>query len=135
MKSSMRIRRESAVPKPPVLIYLSHAFGGKKENVDHVAKQIQALYRDHICSTAIRYHNAVFVSPIHALGFIYDLVPYDQGLDNCIELLKHCQLMITFRGYDESVGVKAEKAYCQAHGIPVIDYDEFRFNLRRGSIL
>ena len=121
--------------KKPTLIYLSHAFGGDPANTQDVEQRIRQLYRDHICSMSIRHHKVIFVSPLHALGFLYDLVPYQQGLDNCLELLDRCKLMVTFKGHDQSTGVLAEKAYCAAHGIPVIDFEELRFNLRRGSIL
>lgn len=92
-------------------IYISHPYGGKKENEHKVETIIKDLVRQNPKHT--------YISPIHAFSFMYDFVgDYQQGLDMCIELLKKCDYMIVYGNHKESRGCTAEIKYALDNGIP-----------------
>lgn len=89
-------------------IYISHKYGNKKENKDRVQAIIKEL--------VTKYHDYLFISPIHALGFLYDDVDYEKGMEYCLELLSVCDEMWVCS--EDSRGVLIEKEYCKTAGIP-----------------
>lgn len=93
------------------LVYISHVYGGKKENKEHAEDIIIKLIKE--------YPDITFVSPIHALGFTYDLLTYEDGMRHCLALLDMCDEMWTIQGHDKSRGVQMEIDYCKAHRIPL----------------
>ena len=93
-----------------ILIYISHAYGGKEENKAEVEKIVRQLVIDEPEHT--------YLSPIHATGFLYNDVPYDQGLQMCLKLLSRCDKMYVYKPYEGSQGVKAEIRYAREHAIP-----------------
>lgn len=95
------------------VVYISHQFGGKKENYDKVTELVTKL--------SIMYPEICFVSPIHATGFMYDKVSYEQGMEYCLTLLDMCDEMWVFGEFSESIGCMIEKEYCKAHNIPIIE--------------
>ena len=92
-------------------IYLSHPYGGKPDNLD----AIDALLR-HL---AIDDPDNTYLSPVHCFGGLYNAVPYPRGLDMCLDLLSVCDRMVVYGDWRDSVGCRAEMAYCKKHGIPV----------------
>lgn len=60
-----------------------------------------------------------FVSPIHILGPLYDAIPYIDGLDLCLSLLRRCDGIIMCGDWQHSRGCMAEYGYAKASGIPV----------------
>ena len=98
------------------MIYVSHPYGGLKENKRKVEGIVRSL-------TAI-YPGITFVSPIHTFGFIYDEVTYEAGLNMCIELLSKCNKMYVCGDYESSKGCKEEIKYCEEHNIPHLIYDD-----------
>jgi hypothetical protein len=90
------------------LIYISHEYGGKQENIDKVELLVRTL------SKIYPYHT--FVSPIHAFGFMYEDAPYEIGMRYCLDLLSKCSLMWVFENH--SRGVEAEIKFCEEHDIP-----------------
>lgn len=76
------------------LFYVSHPYGGKPENEKAVQAVIEELKEKHIpISTdfpTMYYSNVEFVSPIQLLGPLYDAMPYLEGLNLCLSLLKRC---------------------------------------------
>lgn len=85
-------------------IYISHPYGGKEENKEHVETIIKQLVWEH--------PNHLFISPIHALGFLYRDVEYKVGLNWCLELLDMCDEMWVFGDYLESKGCVEEIKHC-----------------------
>lgn len=92
------------------MIYISHPFGGLKENVLKVEKIIESLVEE--------YPDETFVSPIHCFGFMYDTVDYDKGLDMCLELLSKCDKMLVFGDWCTSTGCMTEITYANIRNIP-----------------
>ena len=91
-------------------IYVSHAFGGKQENIDEITSIIREA-RKH-------FPNALFVSPVHCFGFLYDDTEYIEGMNMTLWLLHHCDVMISFG--EISRGVQIEIDFCQKHKKPYL---------------
>ena len=89
--------------------YLAHPFEGKPENKEEVEKIIKALMA--------KEKDVVYISPIHCLGFLYDTMQYEDGMELCFELMNLCDELILCDGWQESKGCKLEWAYAAKHGI------------------
>ncbi len=92
-----------------MLIYCSHKFGGKMENAKDVETKIKKLQLADPSNT--------YISPIHAFGFMYHDVPYETGLEMCLDLLRRCDKMVVLS--EKSKGVNIEIGYCISARIPV----------------
>jgi hypothetical protein len=114
----MKDRRERTMK-----VYLAHSFGGKQENIDHASQVITNMYKTH--GVALMKNRITLVSPLHALGLIYEIVPYDEGMRMCYELLEDCDLLVYIDNYDQSKGVHLEREYCRKMDIMVMEFDTF----------
>ena len=85
-------------------IYISHPFGGKQENKEHIETIIKQLIYENPQHT--------YISPVHAFGFLYNEVDYQSGLNWCLDLLDMCDEMLVFGDYNESKGCVAEIKHC-----------------------
>lgn len=94
------------------IIYVSHPFGNKKENV----KNIEYIIR-HEQKSFPKY---IFFSPVHCFGFLYEDVSYQEGLNMCLTMLDKCDEMWVFGDIRNSVGCQAEVQYCKEHKIPYL---------------
>ena len=92
-----------------MLIYCSHKFGGKLENAKAAEVKIKRLQLADPSNT--------YISPIHAFGFMYNDVSYEDGIDMCLDLLAKCDKMIVLS--EMSKGVSAEIKFCTENEIPV----------------
>ena len=81
-----------------MMIYCSHKYGGSEENKCICEEKVKALQLADLENT--------YISPIHALGFLYDVVSYEQGMELCIDLLSVCDKMVVLS--EHSKGVKIE---------------------------
>jgi hypothetical protein len=72
-------------------VYVAHPYGGKEENKILVENIILGLIPTN--------NNTLFISPIHALGYLYEALPYDEAMDYCFELLKGCRDLILCDGW------------------------------------
>lgn len=93
------------------IIYLSHDYSGKEENKRHIEKVIKQLIR--------MFPDHTFLSPVHALGFTYHDLPYDEGMRHCLALLDMCDENWYVKGYCSGKGCNMEQEYSIAHRIPV----------------
>jgi hypothetical protein len=93
------------------LIYVAHPFNGEKENVEKVEKIIRRLLTDN--------PDTVFLSPLHATGFYYHDVPYDVGMEHCLEMLRRCDELWLCEGWENSRGCGIEYSYARGTGIPI----------------
>lgn len=98
------------------IIYVGHPFGNKKYNVEHLKKIISELIIEHPDET--------FISPVIAFGFAYDLVSYEKGMDDCLNLLSHAKKMIMISdpngdSIESSKGCLIEIQYCKDNNIPI----------------
>lgn len=91
------------------LIYLSHNYGGKESNKQHIELVMKSLVK--------RYPDYTFLSPVHALGFLYDYISYEDGMRHCLALLDMCDECWFIDGYNNSQGVNIEREYCARYGI------------------
>ena len=92
-------------------IYLSHPFGGKFKNQYKVGRIMQKLVSE--------YPDYLFISPIHCFGHLYWSVPYDVGLNQCLELLRLCDEIWILHDDGKSKGVAAERDFALKYGIPI----------------
>jgi len=98
------------------IVYLSYQYGGLEENKTKLESIIRELVK--------QYPDYVFLSPIHALGFLYGDLPYERGIEHCLTLLDLCDCMYTFGEYSMSRGCMIEKAYCERYKIPIVDMEK-----------
>lgn len=92
------------------LVYISHPYGGKKENI----LSIEQIMRELISKNP----SQVYISPVHLYGWLYDEMYYVEGLQLCIDLLSRADKMLVYGDCDKSQGCLAEIAYCRANAIP-----------------
>lgn len=104
------------VDKYDKLIYISHAFGGKEDNL----KEIEALIR--ACKK--KYPNYLFFSPCHTFGFLYDETDYIEGLEMCLYLLEYKCDEMWYVADEKSKGVQAELVACKQFDIPCYEIKE-----------
>ena len=91
-----------------MMVYISHAYGGKEENKAEIEAIIGRLVKADPEQT--------YISPVHAYGFLYADVPYDTGMKYCTDLLAKCEEMWVFG--EHSRGVMEEIKFCEENGIP-----------------
>jgi len=92
------------------LVYISHPFGGKEENLIEIQAIIEniLLNRDDVTP----------ISPVHSFGFLYDFLSYTKGLGLCLDLLCKCDEMWVYGDYLTSKGCRTEIAFCESCNIP-----------------
>lgn len=96
------------------LIYVAHPYGGAKENKESVGNIVREFYQ--------MFPRDIFISPIHAFGFMYEDVDYKTGLFYCLNMLKQCDLLIMCPGWEESRGCMAEWELATLLQIPIVEY-------------
>lgn len=82
-----------------MLIYCSHKYEGKKENIDRATQIIKELQKNDIENT--------YVSPLHAFSFLdYNEIGYEEEMQLCEDLLMMCDKLLVLS--DKSKGVERE---------------------------
>lgn len=92
-----------------MLIYCAHCYGGEEKNkllAETKIKKLQSNNKEH-----------TFISPIHAFGFNYHSLSYDEGMELCFSLLSKCDALLVLS--EESKGVGREITYARQHSIPI----------------
>ena len=94
------------------IVYISHPFQNNPKNVKEIEEIIYRLRK--------RFPNYLFISPVHAFGFLYSSTTYEEGLNMTLFLLETCadEMWIFGKDWRNSTGVKAEIEYCMQHNIP-----------------
>ena len=98
-----------------MIIYVSHAFGGKPENLERAKKithdlQVADLENTYIC-------------PLLALSHLeYNEVGYDDEMNLCIDLLSECDRLIV--ASEISKGVAREIGFAKLVGMEVFKLEE-----------
>ena len=110
LKEKPKKQITNTTPKYEKVIYISHPFQGKKENVEKIQNHIFNLKKD--------FPNYLFLSPVNCFGFEYDKMPYEQGLCECLWLLSKVDEMWVFGDFETSKGCLAEIDFCKVHNIP-----------------
>lgn len=109
-KKAQEFIQELKTIKYKKVIYVSHPYSGKQENLASIEKIMQILVQ--------KMPNYLFLSPVHAFGFEYNFLPYEQGLNQCLWLLSKCDEMLVFGDYTQSRGCQREIQYCEENKIP-----------------
>jgi len=94
------------------MIYVGHPFGGIHDNKAKVEKKVGDWVE--------KYPHMTFISPVHAFGFLYNDVTYEDGMEFCLELLSQCEAVIFCQGWENSRGCTMEMMHARKHNIPVI---------------
>jgi len=92
------------------VIYVAHPYGGEESNkaqVEQLVKGLIDIYPDYC-----------FLSPIHAIGFTYDILDYDEGMEHCFTLLDLCSEIWIF---GDSKGTRLEREYAKRYKIPIVE--------------
>lgn len=80
----------------------------------------------------LRDKSRTYVSPIHNYGFMYmDGDKYQEGLDICLDLLDHCDIVLMCGDYRNSRGCKGELARAKENGLPAFNITEWLLYLER----
>lgn len=131
------------------LIYVAHPYGGDEKNAMAVKQIIEDLTEGNhpmLANKIPAYHtvsdpriqaiseiqanelmNAVYVSPIHQQGFMYEGTPYLTGLQKCLVLLSRCDMLLLCGNWKRSKGCMAELGYAMARHKPIIFEDSDNF--------
>ena len=99
------------------LIYVSCKFGGDKKRVEYCENVIKELIKRDRESGI---NDRIYVSPLHTFGWLFNDVPYEEGLDWCLDLLSKCDTMIVLEDFETSRGCNVEIGYCKSKGIPIV---------------
>ena len=97
-----------------MLIYCAHRFGGESYNKSFAEMKILELQKTDRANT--------YISPIHAFGFMYESLSYDEGMELCLSLLKRCDKLLVLS--EESEGVRREIEFAEQNGIPIEKIEE-----------
>lgn len=117
------------------LVYVAHPYGGDEKNAQAVKQIIEDLTEGNhpllANHTIIAMHTsdgipsiellqAVYVSPIHQQGFMYEGTPYLAGLQKCLELLRRCDVLLLCGDWQNSKGCLAEFGFAMARKMPIV---------------
>lgn len=94
-------------------VYVSHKYGGDKNNLKEVEEIIRTQQKKH--------PNYMFISPLHMFSFLYNDMSYEDGLEFCLYQLAECdEIWVTGEKWYDSTGVIKEIEYANAHKIDVL---------------
>ena len=105
--------------KKKKLIYISGKYKGKEEYKQKFETVIKGLVELEKERTNNKEYDYVFISPIHAFGFLYDEVSYEEGIEYCLALLDRCDEIWMMDNWEESKGACIEFGYAKARGIHI----------------
>lgn len=105
---------------PQGICYLSHPYGGLKDNVTRCgifANKVQKVLGQ----------SATIVSPVHNFSWLSyreetNTQGYWEDMVHCIRLLSLSDFMILGEGWEESLGCYVEYIYAVTHQIPVYTF-------------
>ena len=97
-----------------MLIYCAHYYGGDRKAKAYAARKICKMQLGDLQNT--------YISPIHALGYLYTLLDYDAGMELCYDLLMACDKLMVISPPSE--GVMREIKMAKLLHIPVEYADE-----------
>lgn len=97
------------------LVYISHPYGGDDGNLRKTETDV-TYYR-------AKNQHTLPISPVLMWRKLYYMLPYEDGLEMCLDLLSRCDRLYLCKGWQASRGCMAEWAFAVAKGIP-IEYEE-----------
>lgn len=99
-----------------VKVYFAHPFQGSKDNVTELERIVRSVVTKNNENCEI-----VPVSPLHALGFLWEDVSYEYGLELCLELLNDCDVLALCGDWKSSYGCNVEYEFAKRHGITIVE--------------
>lgn len=101
------------------LVYVAHPYGGKESN----RKKIDVIMGDLVLNDTS--HD--YISPIHNFGYVYLTGPeYQKGLDICLSLLGHCDILVLCPEWGSSRGCNGEFEFAKKHSISTFTLSEWK---------
>lgn len=101
------------------LVYVAHPYGGKESN----RKRIDAIMGELVLNDL----NHDYVSPIHNYGYVYLTGDdYQKGLDICLDLLSHCDVLVLCEDWEFSRGCRGEYEFAKKHNIVTFTLNEWK---------
>lgn len=94
------------------IVYLSHPYGGKQENLNEI-NECQKLL-------TIMHPENLYLNPIAMFGSLYDCTTYEEGLNMTLFLLEELadEMVICSKDWEFSKGCCVEVEYCDNRNIP-----------------
>jgi hypothetical protein len=93
------------------VIYIAHPFQGKPENIKKVEQIILDLIK--------LYPDYTFYSPLHATGFYYFAKSYEDGMEDCLEMLSRSDELWLSPNWEQSKGCNIEYNWAKEHYMPI----------------
>lgn len=95
------------------VVYLSHPYGGEKQNAEELMMCRRMLTEMH--------PDWLIIDPIAAFGHLYYVTSYKQGLNMTMFLLSMLadEMIVCSDKYQESKGCMAEIEFCKRYNIPI----------------
>ena len=101
------------------LVYVAHPYGGKESN----KLKIDKIMNDLVMNDSE--HD--YVSPIHNYGYVYLTGDdYQKGLDICLSLLGHCDILVLCPERESSRGCNGEFEFAKKHSISTFTLSEWK---------
>jgi hypothetical protein len=91
------------------IVYIAHPYGSDPWNEYQIKRIILELTE--------KYPDIMFMSPVPAFSFMYNIVSYEHGMDMCFWILNHCDECWFFGDYTSSKGCMMELNYCKENNI------------------
>jgi len=97
------------------IVFFSHPFGGKEENIIKASGILRYL--------RWKYLDTIFLSPIHTFGWLVDSNPEhrEYALNGCRELIKRCDELWLAPVWQDSPGCRQEKQWAEEFGVKVME--------------
>ncbi len=103
-----------------MLIYVSHPCGGKESNIKKIKAIINYL-------SEIDKENA-YICPTLLYHDLYDIEDSCTGIVRCLEIEKHCDVILMCLGWEESTGCKKELEFAMDNGISIHYLEDYYVN-------
>lgn len=101
------------------LVYVGHPYGGKESN----RKKIDVIMGNLVLNDT----NHDYISPIHNFGYVYLTGDdYQSGLDICLSLLGHCDILVLCPAWESSRGCNGEFEFAKKHSISTFTLSEWK---------
>lgn len=102
-------------------VYVAHPFKGDDKNREKVEELIKGFVKED--------SDTLYVSPLHATGFLYNEMSYENGMDHCFELLGLCDELWLCGDWRSSKGCNMEYAFALGRGIDIVDKEDKGWSL------
>lgn len=101
--------------REPVVAYMAHPYGGKKENIEKACNMAEKL--------AGRHPRMSIINPLDNFRYLEYFGERDI-LERGKQVLERCDVLIMTGDWKTSPGCMGEFSFAYNHGIPIIEPDE-----------